>query len=113
MRASSAPPGACSARSRAPHALSSRFCARFSARFSERQTRAIFRPKNINNKQTTLNQSGSISGNLVNKNQAIEFASVTLASIQDSNKVLFYEATDTLGKFSFLNLSLGEYILKN
>ena len=68
--------------------------------------------QNINNKQTTLNQSGSISGNLVNKNQAIEFASVTLASIQDSNKVLFYEATDTLGKFSFLNLSLGEYILK-
>ena len=45
MRASSAPPGACSARSRAPHALSSRLCARFSARFSERQTRAIFRPK--------------------------------------------------------------------
>jgi len=49
MRASSAPPGACSARSRAAHALSSRFSARFSARFSERQTRAIFRPKNINN----------------------------------------------------------------
>ena len=45
MRSSSAPPGACSARSRAPHALSSRLCARFSARFSERQTRAIFRPK--------------------------------------------------------------------
>ena len=45
MRASSAPPGACSARSRAAHALSSRFSARFSARFSERQTRAIFRPK--------------------------------------------------------------------
>ena len=47
MRASSAPPGACSARSRAPHALSSRFSARFSARFSERQTRAIFPPKKI------------------------------------------------------------------
>ena len=47
MRASSAPPGACSARSRAPHALSSRLCARFSARFSERQTRAIFPPKKI------------------------------------------------------------------
>jgi hypothetical protein len=31
MRTSSAPPGACSARSRAPHALSSRLCARFSA----------------------------------------------------------------------------------
>ena len=45
MRASSAPPGACSARSRAAHALSSRFSPRFSSRFSERQTRAIFRPK--------------------------------------------------------------------
>ena len=44
MRSSSAPPGACSARSRAPHALSSRFSPRFSSRFSERQTRAIFRP---------------------------------------------------------------------
>ena len=38
MRSSSAPPGACSARSRAPHALSSRFSPRFSSRFSERQT---------------------------------------------------------------------------
>ena len=45
MRSSSAPPGACSARSRAPHALSSRFSPRFSSRFSERQTRAIFPPK--------------------------------------------------------------------
>jgi hypothetical protein len=56
MRSSSAPPGACSARSRAPHALSSRLCARFSARFSERQTRAIFRPKNINNMCFTENE---------------------------------------------------------
>jgi len=47
MRSSSAPPGACSARSRAPHALSSRFSPRFSSRFSERQTRAIFPPKKI------------------------------------------------------------------
>jgi hypothetical protein len=47
MRASSAPPGACSARSRAPHALSSRFSPRFSSRFSERQTRANFPPKKI------------------------------------------------------------------
>ena len=36
MRSSSAPPGACSARSRAPHALSSRFSPRFSARFDRR-----------------------------------------------------------------------------
>jgi hypothetical protein len=47
MRSSSAPPGACSARSRAPHALSSRFSPRFSSRFSERQTRAIFPPKKV------------------------------------------------------------------
>jgi hypothetical protein len=60
MPASSAPPGACSAGSRAPHALSSRFFARFSARFSERQTRANFPPKkNINNNlliRLSLNQ---------------------------------------------------------
>jgi len=47
MRSSSAPSGACSARSRAPLALSSRFSPRFSSRFSERQTRAIFPPKKI------------------------------------------------------------------
>ena len=47
MRSSSAPPGACSARSRATHALSSRFSPRFSSRFSARQTRAIFPPKKI------------------------------------------------------------------
>jgi hypothetical protein len=36
MRSSSAPLGACRARSRAPHALSSRFSPRFSSRFSRR-----------------------------------------------------------------------------
>jgi len=55
---------------------------------------------------------GKISGNVISKNQAIEFASVTIASKKDSTKVLLYEATDSLGKFSFKNLSLGEYVVK-
>ncbi len=55
---------------------------------------------------------GKISGNVISKNQAIEFASVTIASKKDTTKVLLYEATDSLGKFSFKNLSLGEYVVK-
>ena len=47
MRASSAPPGAFSARSRASHALSSRFSPRFSSRFWERQNFRDFPPKKI------------------------------------------------------------------
>ncbi len=62
--------------------------------------------------KTELLAQGKISGNVINKNQAIEFASVTIASKKDSTKVLLYEATDSLGKFSFKNLSLGEYVVK-
>ena len=55
---------------------------------------------------------GKISGNLVNNNKPIEFATVTISNLLDSNKVLFYEASDSLGAFSFTNLNYGKYILK-
>ena len=45
---------------------------------------------------------GTISGNLVNNAKPVEFATITISNLNDSNKVLFYEATDSLGKFSFL-----------
>ena len=52
--ASSGPPGACSARSSAPHALSSRFSD--SSRFSEGRSRANFPPKKYS---TTTKNTGS------------------------------------------------------
>ena len=51
-------PGRAARSSRAPHALSSRLCARFSARFSERQTPDFSSQKNINNINLALKSSG-------------------------------------------------------
>ena len=55
---------------------------------------------------------GNISGNIVNNAKPVEFASVTIANLLDSNKVLYYEATDSLGVFKFTNLSDGNYFIK-
>jgi outer membrane receptor protein involved in Fe transport len=55
---------------------------------------------------------GSIKGNLVENKQAIEFATVTVAKMPDSTKTLHFTSSDSLGKFSFTNLSLGNYLLK-
>jgi outer membrane receptor protein involved in Fe transport len=55
---------------------------------------------------------GKIAGNLVNNNKPVEFATVTISNLLDTNKVLFYEASDSLGAFSFTNLNYGKYLLK-
>jgi len=55
---------------------------------------------------------GIISGNIVNNTKPVEFATITISKIQDSNKVLHYEASDSLGKFSFQNLEFGTYTVK-
>ena len=52
---------------------------------------------------------GKIYGNIIGNGKPVEFASVTLSNIQDSTKVLFYEASDSLGLFSFTNLAFGKY----
>ena len=52
---------------------------------------------------------GKIFGNIVNNGKPIEFATVTLSNTQDSTKVLFYEASDSMGLFSFNNLAFGKY----
>lgn len=62
--------------------------------------------------QQTLVAQGKISGTVVNNNKPVEFATVTISNVQDANKVLFYEATDSLGAFSFSNLIYGTYLLK-
>ena len=60
----------------------------------------------------TIFSQGLISGNIVNKGKPVEFATVTIANNSDSTKILFYEASDSLGKFSFSNLAFGTYLIK-
>jgi len=60
----------------------------------------------------TLFAQGKIAGNIVNNNKPVEFATVTISNLVDSNKVLIYETTDSLGRFSFTNLNEGKYLLK-
>ena len=55
---------------------------------------------------------GNIKGNLVEKKMPVEFATVSLAKFPDSTKALHFIITDSLGKFSFENISLGNYLLK-
>ncbi len=44
--------------------------------------------------------------------QAIEFATVTLAKLPDSTKIAYFSTTDSLGRFSFENIILGNYSIK-
>ena len=62
--------------------------------------------------QQVLLAQGKIAGNVVNNAKAVEFATVTISNVQDSNKVLVYEATDSLGKFSFNKIDYGKYLVK-
>jgi len=55
---------------------------------------------------------GKITGNIVNNNKPVEFATVTISNLVDTNRVLFYETTDSLGRFSFSNLNDEKYLLK-
>ena len=56
--------------------------------------------------------SGHIKGNLIDKNQAIEFVTVSLAKSSDTAKVLYIETTDSLGHFNFPAIPFGIYLLK-
>ncbi len=62
--------------------------------------------------QQVLLAQGKIAGNVMNNAKPVEFATVTISNVQDSNKVLFYEATDSLGKFSFDKIDYGKYLVK-
>lgn len=55
---------------------------------------------------------GKISGNVISNSKPIEFATITISNTKDSSKILQYEASDSLGKFSFTNLSYGTYSVK-
>jgi hypothetical protein len=58
------------------------------------------------------NAQGKISGNIIHDNKPIEFATVTISNVKDTAKVLFYEATDSLGLFNFKNIEYGNYLIK-
>ena len=58
------------------------------------------------------NAQGKVSGNIINNSKPVEFATIIISKIQDSAKVLHYEASDSLGKFSFPNLDFGTYNVK-
>lgn len=57
-------------------------------------------------------KTGRISGNVQDKNQPVEFATVTLAYRADTSKIIQYAVTDSLGNFTFDKLTLGTYQLK-
>jgi len=58
------------------------------------------------------NAQGKISGNIIHDNKPVEFVTVTISNVKDSTKVLFVEATDSLGVFNFTNLIYGDYFIK-
>jgi hypothetical protein len=62
--------------------------------------------------KNTLIAQGKITGNLVHNAKPVEFATITLSNALDTNKVLFYETSDSAGAFSFVNLNYGHYVLK-
>lgn len=55
---------------------------------------------------------GKISGNVVSHAKPVEFATVVISDLQDSAKVLFYNTSDSLGRFGFNNLHYGNYLVK-
>jgi outer membrane receptor protein involved in Fe transport len=57
-------------------------------------------------------KAGKIVGNLLDNQQALEFASLGISKMSDTTKVLHFTSSDSLGNFSFEKLSFGEYLLK-
>lgn len=55
---------------------------------------------------------GSIKGNLIEKQHPVEFATATLAKLPDSTTVIQFATSDSLGQFAFEKLGLGNYLLK-
>ncbi len=57
-------------------------------------------------------KTGKITGNLLDNQQNLEFASLSISKIPDSTKVLYFTSSDSLGNFYFEKLPLGDYLLK-
>ncbi len=57
-------------------------------------------------------KTGKINGNLLDNQQAVEFATVTLAKLPDSTKIVNFTTSDSLGRFTFDNINFGNYLIK-
>jgi outer membrane receptor protein involved in Fe transport len=56
--------------------------------------------------------SGTISGTIKDKNERLEFATVTLAKSSDTSKVVKFQISDSLGRFKFENIAYDTYLVK-
>jgi outer membrane receptor protein involved in Fe transport len=61
---------------------------------------------------TFAQKTGKIVGNVIDNQQAVEFASISLAKMPDTAKIVHFTSTDSLGVFAIENLELGSYMLK-
>ncbi|MBZ5857685.1 TonB-dependent receptor domain-containing protein [Flavihumibacter profundi] len=57
-------------------------------------------------------KTGKVTGNISDKNVALEFVTVTLNNLADTGKVVYYTTTDSTGFFSLDKIDLGDYQLK-
>ncbi|PWK21635.1 outer membrane receptor protein involved in Fe transport [Arcicella aurantiaca] len=54
----------------------------------------------------------SLSGRILDKQQPVEFANVTLSKMIDTTKVLYFAVTDSLGKYHFQLPEQGDFLMK-
>lgn len=54
----------------------------------------------------------SLNGRILDKQQPVEFANVTLTKMSDTTKVMYFAVTDSIGKFHFQLHEQGDFILK-
>jgi outer membrane receptor protein involved in Fe transport len=66
----------------------------------------------IGMQEVAAQKAGRLSGNIIEKQQAIEFATVTIAAITDTNKILHFTTSDSVGAFYFEHLAIGKYQIK-
>ena len=55
---------------------------------------------------------GKISGTVLDKITPLEFVTVTLSAITDTGKIIYFTTADTTGAFSFDKVTLNDYLLK-
>ncbi len=57
-------------------------------------------------------KNGKIIGNIIDNQNPLEYATVTIATTEDTTKVINYTITDSTGNFSIENIQFGDYQIK-